>query len=108
MFIKFIYFLKIYIDNIHKNIKIQIKNMEILIIFDDMIADVLRNKKVNTTVTELFIRVIKLNIFLVFIMQPYFFVPKKYESKSYAKFQTNQNFIKLKLIIHKILTLKTL
>ena len=39
-------------DNIHKNIKIQIKNMEILIIFDDMIADVLRNKKVNTTVTE--------------------------------------------------------
>ena len=52
MFIKFIYFLKIYMDNIHKNIKIQIKNMEILIIFDDMIADVLRNKKVNTTVTE--------------------------------------------------------
>ena len=41
-----------------------------------MIADVLRNKKLNLIVTELFIRGKKLNIFLVFITQSYFAVPK--------------------------------
>ena len=42
-----------------------------------MIADMLSNKKFNVTVTELFIRRRKLNIFLVFITQSYFAVPKK-------------------------------
>ena len=37
--------------------------------FDDMIADMLSNKKLNPVVTELFIRGWKLNIFLVFIKQ---------------------------------------
>ena len=37
--------------------------------FDDMIADVINNKKLNSVVTELFIRVRKLNIYLVFITQ---------------------------------------
>ena len=41
-----------------------------------MIADMLSNKKFNVTVTELFIRRRKLNIFLVFITQSYFAVPK--------------------------------
>ena len=47
-----------------------------LIAFDDMIADRIHNKKLNSTVTELFIRGRKLNISLVFITQSYFKVPK--------------------------------
>ena len=50
---------------IMKNI-ILLKNKKILIVFDDMIADMLRNKKRTTIVTELFIRGRKLNIYLVF------------------------------------------
>ena len=41
-----------------------------------MIADVTQNKKLNSVVTELFIRGRKLNISLVFITQSYFKVPK--------------------------------
>ena len=49
---------------------------KILIVFDDMIADMIKNKKLNSIVTELFIRRRKLNISLVFITQSYFKVPK--------------------------------
>ena len=52
------------------------KENKILIVFDDMIADMINNKKLNSIVTELFIRGRKLNISLVFIMQSYFKVPK--------------------------------
>ena len=52
------------------------KEYEILIVFDDMIADTIHNKKSNSVVTELFIRGRKLNISLVFITQSYFKVPK--------------------------------
>ena len=45
-------------------------------VFDDIIADILNNKKLNPIVTELFIRGRKLNISFVFIMQSYFAVPK--------------------------------
>ena len=45
------------------------KENNILIVFDDMIADMINNKKLNSIVTELFIRGRKLNISLVFIMQ---------------------------------------
>ena len=48
----------------------------ILIVFDNMIADMIQNKKLISIVTELFIRGRKLNIFLVFITQSYFKVPK--------------------------------
>ena len=41
-----------------------------------MIADMINNKKLNSIVTELFIRGIKLNISLVFITQSFFKVPK--------------------------------
>ena len=41
-----------------------------------MIADMLSNKKINQIVIELFIRGVKLNISLVFIMHPYLKVPK--------------------------------
>ena len=43
------------------------KEQEILIVFDDMTADMISNKKLNSIVTELFIRGGKLNISLVFI-----------------------------------------
>ena len=52
------------------------KENTILIVFDDMIADVIHNKKLNSIVTELFIRSRKLNISLVFITQSCFKVPK--------------------------------
>ena len=43
------------------------KEHKILIVFDDMIADIIKNKKLNSIVTELFIRGRKLNISLAFI-----------------------------------------
>ena len=52
------------------------KEKKILIVFDDMIADMIHNKKLNSIVTELFIRGRKLNISIVFITQSYFKVPK--------------------------------
>ena len=65
-------------DNIYKNIEEYNpnKNRKILTVFDDMIAAMLSNKKLNLIVTELFIRVRKLNISFVFITQSYFTVPK--------------------------------
>ena len=51
---------------------------KILIVFDDMIADMLNNKKRNPIATGLFIRGRKLNISLVFITHLYFSVPKIY------------------------------
>ena len=47
-----------------------------MIVFDDIIADIIHNRKLNSIVTELFIRRRKLNISLVFITQSYFKVPK--------------------------------
>ena len=52
------------------------KKRKILIVFDDMIADMINNKKLYSIVTELFIRGRKLNISVVFITQSYFKVPK--------------------------------
>ena len=48
-----------------------------LIMPDDMIADIMTNKKFQVMIKELFIRCRKLNIYLVFITQPYFSVPKE-------------------------------
>ena len=52
------------------------KERKILIVFDDMIADMINNKKLNLIVTELFLRGRKLNMSLVFITQSHFKVPK--------------------------------
>ena len=52
------------------------KENKILIVFDDLIADMIHNKKLNSIVIELFIRGRKLNISLIFITQSYFKVPK--------------------------------
>ena len=54
----------------------KLKKHKILIVFDDLIADIINNKKLNPVVTELFIRGRKLNIFIIFISQSYFKVPK--------------------------------
>ena len=75
------------------------KENKILIVFDDMIADMIHNKKLNSIVTELFIRGRKLNISLVFITQSYFKVPKDVRLNTthffITKFQTKENFNKL-------------
>ena len=47
-----------------------------IIVFDDMIADIMTNKRFQAIIKELFIRCRKLNISLVFITQSYFSVPK--------------------------------
>ena len=52
------------------------RKRKILIVLDDMIADIIGNKKFQAIIKELFIRCRKLNISLVFITQSYFSVPK--------------------------------
>ena len=65
-------------QDVYKNIEDYnpIKKRKVLIVFDDMIADMISNNKLNPIVTELFIRARKLNISIVFITQSYFKVPK--------------------------------
>ena len=53
------------------------KKRKVLIVFDDMTADMINNKKLNLIVTVLFIRGRKVNILLVFITQSFFKVPKE-------------------------------
>ena len=57
----------------------------ILIVFDEMIADIMSNKNIQAVVKELFIRCRKLNISLVFITQFYFSVPKDVRLNSMIK-----------------------
>ena len=57
---------------------------KILIVFGDMIADVLSNKKNSRKVTELVIRGRKLNISLAFIRQSFFAVSKDYFALPYS------------------------
>ena len=65
-------------NDIYKNIEDYNPNKKrkILIVFHDMIADMLSNKKLNPVVTELFTTGRKLNISLVFITQSCFVVPR--------------------------------
>ena len=65
-------------DDIYKNIEEYNPNkkQKILIVFDNMIPDILSNKKLNLIVTELFISGRKLNISFIFIKQSYFAVRK--------------------------------
>ena len=59
------------IDNYNPN-----RRRKKLIVFDDMIADIMTNKRFQSIIKELFIRCRKLNISLVFMTQSYFSVPK--------------------------------
>ena len=52
------------------------RDKKVLIIFDDMIADIMRSEKFKAIVKELFIRCRKLNISIIFITQSYFRTPK--------------------------------
>ena len=52
------------------------KNHKVLIVFDDMIADMINNKRLDPIVTELFSRGRKINISVAFISQSYFKVPE--------------------------------
>ena len=63
------------------------KEKKILIVFDDMIADMINNKKLNSIVAELFVKGSKLSICFVLIMQSYFKVPK------YVRLNTTYFFI---------------
>ena len=56
-------------QDVHKNIEEHNvdKERKILTVFDDLIADMINNKKLNLIVTELFIRGRKLNNSIVFI-----------------------------------------
>ena len=66
-------------QDVYKNIEYYNweKGNEVLIVFDNMIANMIKNKKLNSVVTELFTRSRKLNSSVVFITQSYFEVPKE-------------------------------
>ena len=65
-------------DDVYENIDDynSITRRKILIVFHDMISNIMTNKKFQAVLKELFIRYRKLNISLVFITQSYFPVPK--------------------------------
>ena len=65
-------------DDVYENINDYnpIRKRKKLIVFDDMIADIMGNKKFQSIIKELFITCRKLNISHVFITQSYFSVPK--------------------------------
>ena len=63
-------------DNVYENIDNYNQNRQrkILIVFENMIADIISSKKFQAIIKELFIRCRKLNISLGFIIQSYFSV----------------------------------
>ena len=64
-------------DGVYENIDNYTTETEkVLIVFDDMIADIMTNKKIQAIIKELFIRCKKLNISFVFITQFHFSVLK--------------------------------
>ena len=65
-------------DDVYKNIDDYNPSTKrnILIVFEDLIADIMTNKQFQAIIKELFIRCRKLNISLVFITQSCFSVPK--------------------------------
>ena len=86
------------------------KKRKVLIVFGDMIADMINNKKLNSIVTELFIKCRKFNISIVFITQSYFKAPKNVRLNSTHFFIMkipNKGELRESLqIINQILTLK--
>ena len=67
------------------------RRRKILIVFDDMIADIMTNKKFQAIINELFIRCRKITISLVFITESYFSVPKDVRLNSTHYFIMNIN-----------------
>ena len=68
-------------DDIYENIHDynSSRKKKILTVSDDMIADIMANKKFQSIIKELFIRCGKLNISLAFITQSYFLFQKMLE-----------------------------
>ena len=60
----------------YKNIENYSPDKKVLIVFDDMIADMINNKKLNPIVTKLFTTGRKLDISIALITQSCFKVPK--------------------------------
>ena len=79
------------VQDVYKNIEgyNPDKKRKVLIVFDDMIADMINNKKLNPMETELFIRGRKLNIAIFFTTQSYFKVPKDVRLNSTHFFYEN-------------------
>ena len=65
-------------DDVYENIVYYnpSRKRKILIVFDDMIADIMTNKKFQAIIKEMFIRCRKLNLSLAFITKSYFSFPK--------------------------------
>ena len=65
-------------NDVYENIDLYNPNRKrkVLIVFDDIFADIMRNKKFQSIIKELFIRCRRINISLVFINQSYFSVLK--------------------------------
>ena len=65
-------------DDVYENIHNynSSRKRKILIVFDNVIADIMTNEKYQAIIKELFIRCGKLNISLAFFPQSYFSVPK--------------------------------
>ena len=98
-------------QDVYKNIEDYnpIKKRKILIVFDDIIADMINNNKLNPIVTESFIRGRKLNISIVFITQSYFKVPKDVRLNSTHCFIMKKRELQQIALNHSmILTLKIL
>ena len=101
-------------DDVYENIHgyNSSRKRKILIVFDDMIADIMTNKKFQSIIKELFIRCMKLNISLVFIAQSYFSVPKdvRLNSTPYLiiKINNKRELKNIELIILQILIIKVL
>ena len=66
------------IDDVYQNIDDYnlSRKIKVSIVFDDMIADIMSNKKSQAIIKELFIKCRKVNVSLVFIAESYFSVPK--------------------------------
>ena len=96
-------------DDIYGNIEEDNPNKErkVLIVFHDMIADMLSNKNLNPTLIESFIRNRKLNSFLVFITKSYFGAPKNIRLISTHYFIMKFQISLISIIAHQILTVKT-
>ena len=71
-------------DDVYENIDDYnpIRKRKKIIVFGEMIANIMDNRRFQAITKELFIRCIKLNISLVFFTQSYFSVPKDVRSNS--------------------------
>ena len=97
-------------DDVYKNVNDYNPNRKrkILIVFDDMFANIMTNKKCQAIIKEIFIRCRKLNISILFLKQFSLSVPKylKLNSTTFLimRISKKENCTRLQLIILQILT----